>query len=636
MLARKSWILLACMLATTAHAGGTANGGTESNLSLGATSRGIGLGGAFLASVDDASAVYWNPAKLASLERGSVILTHMPIGFGDATLSFAGVAYPTLGAGTFAFGFQHLSTDGIQAYDATSQALGSLEYSETALYAGYAHAIAAGTLGALQVGATAKTFTQSLTPWSSTGAGLDLGLACTPRRFPDLGLAFVWRDAIAPHVRLDQTSDAAPATLQFAGTWRTRATRTTTLALNAGVDHTGPLGWSPRLGLEAGYGSHLQLRLGSSRNGVAFGLGVTWQNAALDYAFLGHESAATQPVSVRTEWGMRLENRLAARTTAREAALRAQLQDRLEARLDAAQAAFDRGDYAAAVDEWKVVAGLDPADERAERGIQAAGAKLAETQARDLADREQVAAHTAQFELGLRYYGQSEYALARDVWAQLRQQDPANTEVQRYLDKNEKAFRDQLRAQSDEAHRLEIAGDWVDALAAWTRIRATDNQRADAEAALERCRMGLERQNARRWDASRGSNANVNAGTNAIAKAAPVSKAAAAPFRDAVAAYSSGEISRAVTLLREVRRLDPANQEAERLLAKAERQLLPLGDEDRARVREMYLRGMSFFTANQFDKAIEAWSKILDVDPGNTSVYQNIREARARLRALQP
>ena len=68
MLARKSWILLACMLATSARADSAANGGTESNLSLGATSRGIGLGGAFLASVDDASAVYWNPAKLASLE----------------------------------------------------------------------------------------------------------------------------------------------------------------------------------------------------------------------------------------------------------------------------------------------------------------------------------------------------------------------------------------------------------------------------------------------------------------------------------------------------------------------------------------------------------------------------------------
>ena len=45
---------------------------------------------------------------------------------------------------------------------------------------------------------------------------------------------------------------------------------------------------------------------------------------------------------------------------------------------------------------------------------------------------------------------------------------------------------------------------------------------------------------------------------------------------------------------------------------------------------------MSFFTANEFEKAIAEWSKILDLDPGNTSVYENIREARARLRALQP
>src|SRR5205085_9399857 len=106
-------------------------------------------------------------------------------------------AYRALGGGTVALGLQHLSTDGIQGYDAASRGTGSLEYSETALYAGYAHGIDAGTFGRVELGATAKTLTQSLTPWSSTGAGLDLGLACTPRAVPDLSLACVLRDAVA-------------------------------------------------------------------------------------------------------------------------------------------------------------------------------------------------------------------------------------------------------------------------------------------------------------------------------------------------------------------------------------------------------------------------------------------------------
>ena len=88
--------------------------------------------------------------------------------------------------------------------------------------------------------------------------------------------------------------------------------------------------------------------------------------------------------------------------------------------------------------------------------------------------------------------------------------------------------------------------------------------------------------------------------------------------------------------LHEVRKTDPANPEAERLLAKAERQMQPSGAEDRARVRDLYLRCMVSSPPISSRRAITEWSKILEIDPGNSSVYENIREARARLRALQP
>ena len=82
-----------------------ANGGTESNLGLGAGSHAIALGGANLARLGDASALYWNPAALALLERGDIALMHAPISYGDASQTFFGLAYPTLGAGSFALGY---------------------------------------------------------------------------------------------------------------------------------------------------------------------------------------------------------------------------------------------------------------------------------------------------------------------------------------------------------------------------------------------------------------------------------------------------------------------------------------------------------------------------------------------------
>src|SRR5262245_36750738 len=168
--------LLALGLAP-ARAATSADAGTESNLGLGASSCGIALGGAFAARVGDASALYWNPGRMASLVRGAALVTHAPIGFGDATQTFAGIVYPTPSAGSFGLGMLRLATGDIQAFDAQSRPQGTLEFAETALYLGWARGMRAPYLGRVEVGATLKTLTQSLGDWSSTGAGLDLGLA---------------------------------------------------------------------------------------------------------------------------------------------------------------------------------------------------------------------------------------------------------------------------------------------------------------------------------------------------------------------------------------------------------------------------------------------------------------------------
>lgn len=72
---------LALSLAAAARAGGlggSANAGTAAAqfLQLGADARSAGMGQAMRASVDDANAVYWNPAGLASLQTHDVTFTH--------------------------------------------------------------------------------------------------------------------------------------------------------------------------------------------------------------------------------------------------------------------------------------------------------------------------------------------------------------------------------------------------------------------------------------------------------------------------------------------------------------------------------------------------------------------------------
>src|SRR5439155_1075018 len=78
-----------------------------------------------------------NPAALAWLGRAGLSLMHAPIGFGDAAQSFAGLAYPTLRAGSFGVGLMRLSAGGIRAFDADSRPQGEIDYAEPALYPSY-------------------------------------------------------------------------------------------------------------------------------------------------------------------------------------------------------------------------------------------------------------------------------------------------------------------------------------------------------------------------------------------------------------------------------------------------------------------------------------------------------------------
>jgi hypothetical protein len=110
---RKSLILtvgIACLLVpqlTWAQAKvGTAG---AQFLELGVSARAIGMGDAFLAISDDASAVYYNPAGLTQIAEREVMFTHVSY-LADINYDFAGLAYPTTKfGGVWGVGFYMLN-----------------------------------------------------------------------------------------------------------------------------------------------------------------------------------------------------------------------------------------------------------------------------------------------------------------------------------------------------------------------------------------------------------------------------------------------------------------------------------------------------------------------------------------------
>ena len=73
---------------------------TAQFLKIGVGARSAAMGESFVAVSNDASAIFWNPAGIASLKKNEVLLTHNNW-IADISYNFAGIAIP-MELGTFA------------------------------------------------------------------------------------------------------------------------------------------------------------------------------------------------------------------------------------------------------------------------------------------------------------------------------------------------------------------------------------------------------------------------------------------------------------------------------------------------------------------------------------------------------
>ena len=108
---RKLWLIVLALLLIPELAWGQAKTGTAGAqfLELGVSARAVGMGNAFLAIADDASAIYYNPAGLSQLSQREIVLTHVDYP-ADIAYDFGGIAYPfSKFGGVWGLGFYFLN-----------------------------------------------------------------------------------------------------------------------------------------------------------------------------------------------------------------------------------------------------------------------------------------------------------------------------------------------------------------------------------------------------------------------------------------------------------------------------------------------------------------------------------------------
>ena len=267
-------------------------------LLLGAGARALGMGSAFVAVSDDATAVYWNPAGLARLKRREAQVQHAE--------QFGGIANHDvftfachLPAGGFGMGLLRLGVDGIKLTaledpsrpmgpdnrPVVSQVVGASDYS---LYLAYGRDVRPD----LSIGIGLKLIWRNLSAGSGSGYGIDLGLLYA--HYPGLSSGLVVRNLTRTRISFDSGArDRIPPSL-LAGMAYTRrfaaihSRITWSMSVHIGEEKSGlEDAEGIQVGVEALFRDRLAFRVGAEGDHLTAGAGIRlYGRINFDLAFL--------------------------------------------------------------------------------------------------------------------------------------------------------------------------------------------------------------------------------------------------------------------------------------------------------------------------------------------------------------
>ena len=623
MIRRLRTLMLALVLLTPALAR-SQDGGTVSPFSLGAGSRAIGVGRAFVTNADDASTPYWNPAALKNVQQMQFMAMYMPIkgdlDFG-ATYTYFGFVYPTLSAGAFGIGYTRVGTT-FDLYDAQSRPDGEGNYSESQLLISYATERHLRYLyGTLAAGASFKINRQIVDPFSDTAPGMDLGFHYTPDAWPDFAVGLNLQDLVGSSYHLDQADDTVDRTI-LAGLGYTRHFEGGA-ALRVMMQYDRPERANSKfhVGAEYMFTKYISLRAGFDDGTATFGLGVGVTDYGLDYAFYSKSDVgSTQAFSFNARIGSTLDERRTAieeqQAQQEQDLIKRTFESRVATQRTKAKQQEAAGDWSGALNSWQIVLEYVPDDAEATKAAANAREQVLAQQAAQVRDVENQAVVRTRFANGLDRFNEKNWLAAREEWKAILAIDPQHEGARDYLAQTQKQIDDQVAIHMARANQLERDNRLTEAIGEWNNVQQYNPDDAQAKQAITRIRGRIE---------------SMSQDYSATQRKLRI----VTLYNDALQMYNDGKYQDAMKNLTELLQLQPDHADARKLQALAKRRSTPLTDQEKSKIRELYLSGMQYFSKDEYAKAISEWEKILEIDPTNTSVQRSIDEAKERLRKVQ-
>ena len=151
-------------------------------LRLGVGARALGLGRAFSAISNDASAAYWNPAGLGVLRSNELMGMYSMLSM-ERQHNYLAMALPTRSFGTFGVSWINVNVGDIEGRDWMGRLTDSFSNSQNAYFVSWGIPINE----SIHIGCTAKYITHTLENFQSSGYGIDTGLLIKITEYFSLG-----------------------------------------------------------------------------------------------------------------------------------------------------------------------------------------------------------------------------------------------------------------------------------------------------------------------------------------------------------------------------------------------------------------------------------------------------------------
>jgi len=332
--------------------------GTNNPFTLGAGGRALGLGRAYAAVADDASALFWNPAGLSQLQQIEVSAMHIQFYF-DTPYDFVGAAYPVLDWGTFAVGAVRVASGEIVMRDDRGRQIpgeGSLDLREYLF--GYGRELVYN----IRAGVNFKIEQERLLGDYSTGVGLDAGLLYTLPRLLTLepgggsvpsGAATPWdqfslgvnfQNAVPPRLQLRNEADIFPLEIKAGAAyrWESRDRWKQSFLVTLGAEKSTWRALTPVVGAEYGFYNLIALRAGWCDAGWTTGAGLQMQGFLLDYALAGEELGLTHRFSLAYRFGTPIADQRQAQERQRQQQMDKEAERRAGQAVEKARKAMDQ------------------------------------------------------------------------------------------------------------------------------------------------------------------------------------------------------------------------------------------------------------------------------------------------------